>query len=64
MEKSESEVIKNKFDRRVYLLDTYKTILEKIRGYDYRFPDNGDKDDQEDKAALDITADSVSNSGD
>lgn len=27
MEKADSEKIKNKFDRRVYLLDTYKTIL-------------------------------------
>ena len=38
MEKKESEEIKHKYDRRIYELDLYKTILTKIRGYDYRFP--------------------------
>ena len=27
---------KIKFDRRIYDLDVYKTILQKIKGYDYR----------------------------
>ena len=47
MEKADSEKIKNKFDRRVYLLDTYKTILQKISGFDYRYPNNSEKTDQE-----------------
>ena len=42
MEKADSEKIKNKFDKRVYLLDTYKTILQKISGFDYRYPNNFD----------------------
>lgn len=34
----ESEKIKNNFDKRIQALDTYKTILSKIEGLDYRFP--------------------------
>jgi hypothetical protein len=64
MEKGESEVIKNKFDRRVYLLDTYKTILQKIKGFDYRYPKSSDNIDTEDTNDLDTSADTISTAGD
>lgn len=35
---TESEKIKNDFDKRIHALDTYKSILSKIQGLDYRFP--------------------------
>ena len=35
---TETEKIKNDFDKRIHALDTYKTILSKIFGMDYRFP--------------------------
>ena len=35
--KAEAEEIKNKYDKRIYLLDLLKSILCKIRGYDYRY---------------------------
>jgi hypothetical protein len=38
MEKVDSEAIKSKYDRRIYELDVYKTVLQKIDGYDYRYP--------------------------
>jgi hypothetical protein len=38
LDKAESEEIKNKFDRRIYELDLYKSILSKIKDHDYRFP--------------------------
>jgi hypothetical protein len=38
MEKADSEAIKSKYDRRIYELDVYKTILQKIDGFDYRYP--------------------------
>lgn len=41
MEKVDSEAIKSKYDRRIYELDIYKTILQKIDGYDYRYPKGG-----------------------
>lgn len=37
MEKADSEKIKNKFDKRIYLLDLFKSVLTKISGFDYRF---------------------------
>ena len=36
--KAEAEEIKNKYDKRIYLLDLLRSILCKIGGYDYRFP--------------------------
>ena len=36
--KAEAEEIKNKYDKRIYLLDLLKSILSKIDGFDYRFP--------------------------
>jgi hypothetical protein len=36
--KVEAEEIKNKYDKRIYLLDLLKSILSKINGFDYRFP--------------------------
>ena len=38
MEKLDSEQIKSKYDRRIYELDAFKTILQKIDGYDFRYP--------------------------
>lgn len=38
MDKAQSEEIKNKFDRRIYELDLYKSILSKIKDHDYRYP--------------------------
>lgn len=38
MSATEVEKIKNNFDKRIHALDTYKTILSKIAGLDYRFP--------------------------
>lgn len=38
MSAQESEKIKNDFDKRIHALDTYKNILSKIAGLDYRFP--------------------------
>jgi hypothetical protein len=38
MSATESEKIKNNYDRRIAGLDSYKTILSKIEGLDYRFP--------------------------
>ena len=63
MDKSDSEKIKNKFDKRVYLLDTYKTILSKISGFDYRYPNNSEKNDQEGSISTeaDTSSDSISN---
>ena len=46
MEKVDSEAIKSKYDRRIYELDVYKTILQKIDGFDYRYPKG--TNDQED----------------
>ena len=64
MEKADSEKIKNKFDRRVFLLDTYKTILQKIQGYDYRYPNNAEKNDQEGSLSTEADTSSDSNQGD
>jgi len=36
--KAEAEEIKNRYDKRIYLLDLLKSILSKINGFDYRFP--------------------------
>ena len=36
--KAEAEEIKNRYDKRIYLLDLLKSILTKINGFDYRFP--------------------------
>ena len=41
MEKADSELIKSKYDRRIYELDAFKTILQKIDGYDFRYPKGG-----------------------
>jgi len=38
MEKPQQEEIKNMYDKRIYELDLSKSILQKIKGYDYRFP--------------------------
>lgn len=44
MEKHESEAIKNKFDRRIYELDIYRAILQKVEGFDYRYPKTREAD--------------------
>jgi|TARA_B110000285_G_scaffold227642_1_gene289276 hypothetical protein len=36
--KALAEEIKNKYDKRIYLLDLLKSILSKINGFDYRYP--------------------------
>ena len=64
MEKADSEKIKNKFDKRVYLLDTYKTILSKIYGYDFRYPNNTDRNDQEGSLSTEADTSSESAQGD
>lgn len=33
-----AEEIKNRYDKRIYLLDLLKSILSKINGFDYRYP--------------------------
>lgn len=38
MDKSDAEVIKNMYDKRIYELDLFKSILSKIIGFDYRYP--------------------------
>jgi len=44
LDKAESEPIKNKYDRRIYELDLFKSILNKVTGYDYRFPKSKESD--------------------
>ena len=43
MDKSEAEAIRTKYDKRIYLFDIFKSILTKIDGYDYRFPQKSAK---------------------
>lgn len=45
--KAEAEEIKNKYDKRIYLLDLLKSILSKINGFDYRFPKTNQSQDFE-----------------
>lgn len=42
MDRSSSEMVKNKYDKRIYELDIYRSILQKIHGFDYRYPKNED----------------------
>lgn len=52
MEKAESEAIKNKYDKRIYLLDLFKSVLSKISGFDYRFSTKSSGDTE---ASIDST---------
>ena len=38
------EQLKSLYDKRIYELDTYKSILTKIIGIDYRYPNRKFKD--------------------
>ena len=47
MDKGHAEEIKNMYDKRIYELDLSKSVLMKIKGYDYRFPNKYGKVDTE-----------------
>lgn len=47
MDKHDGEKVKNKFDRRIYELDTFKSILSKVKGFDFRYQNQKDTMDVE-----------------
>lgn len=46
LDRAEQEEIKNQYDKQIYELDVFRSILQKVKGFDYRFP-NDQSVDQE-----------------
>ena len=42
------DTLKKLYDKRIYELDTYKSILSKVGGFDYRYPQSVNLSTQDD----------------
>lgn len=60
LEKAESEEVKNKSDRSIYELDIYRSILQKIKGFDFRYPKERNSDVELSTAGDEMSSDSQS----
>ena len=62
MDKSDAEVIRTKYDKRIYLFDLFKSILTKVDRYDYRFPSKSLNKNNSDFELTDTSADTEKSS--